>query len=494
MSSESIKSLIFISYAHLDEPEKPHGEETQWLTFVMRFLRPAVKSGAFTMWVDRQMPGGTEWNTEIEAKIRSCDIFILLVSAHSMGSDYIVDKEISIVRERQRSGDDFYFYPLLLDWTPRAGLEQVNDENLRPRDGKPFSSLSPSERSRAMAEVADEIADVAKAIEARKAAAAAEKAQISELAERAKIAAAIVGKPAAIVPNFAIEGIAPFTPVVTPPPRVDIAGLPETGYERLVGRDAELARLDQAWSDGKTNVLSLIAEGGAGKSALVNEWPTRLQADGYRGAESVLGWSFYSQGSKERATAADEFLTEFPLAVFTAGRPPCHCVARLSEKLFREEVSADTHIASANLQEAVEHLRASDRNDQVPSGLIARAAFRRAVGYWEGAGRDLDEAEEIAEPGPMRLYLCDIALECARLALARIEAFAPLNRLVEPSPTPPTLPYAAAAAVLKGEALKQLDIARKLIGECGYHRRDGELAELDAAAGRRRSADLPPRV
>ena len=77
---------------------------------------------------------------------------------------------------------------------------------------------------------------------------------------------------------------------------------------RSVGRDAELARLDEAWSDDRTNILSLIAEGGAGKSALVNEWLTRLQADGYRGAERVLGWSFYSQGSKERATAADEFL------------------------------------------------------------------------------------------------------------------------------------------------------------------------------------------
>ncbi len=76
----------------------------------------------------------------------------------------------------------------------------------------------------------------------------------------------------------------------------------------MVGRDAELTRLDEAWSDGKTNILSLIAEGGAGKSALVNEWLTRLQADSYRGAERVLGWSFYSQGSKERATAADAFL------------------------------------------------------------------------------------------------------------------------------------------------------------------------------------------
>ena len=67
-------------------------------------------------------------------------------------------------------------------------------------------------------------------------------------------------------------------------------------------------RLDEAWAGRKANILSLVAEGGAGKSALVNEWLQRMQADNYRGAEAVLGWSFYSQGTKERATSAEPFL------------------------------------------------------------------------------------------------------------------------------------------------------------------------------------------
>ena len=125
------------------------------------------------MWIDLLMPGSADWNPEIEAKARACDIFVLLVSANSTGSDYIVDKEIPIVRERQRNSDGVWIYPLLLDWTPKAGLEQVNDKNLRPRDAKPFLSLPPSERSRAMAEAAHEIAEVAKAVEERKAKAAA---------------------------------------------------------------------------------------------------------------------------------------------------------------------------------------------------------------------------------------------------------------------------------------------------------------------------------
>ena len=274
----SAKPLVFISYAHLDEPDPPG--EPRWLSFVMEFLRPGVKGRKYEVWMDRLMPGGADWSPEIEAKIRSCDIFVLLVSTRSTGSDYILDNEIPIIRERQRNNDGVYFYPLLLDWTPKAGLEQVNDKNLRPRDAKPLLSLPPSERSRAMAEVADEIGVIAAEIEARK--------------------SALRSLPYPKPDRFQAPSV---------PHYVNISGLPKTFYERLVGRDAELRRLLEEWFDPKgTKILSLVAEGGAGKSALVNDWLTRLQADGYCGAECVLGWSFYSQGSKERATAADAFL------------------------------------------------------------------------------------------------------------------------------------------------------------------------------------------
>ena len=300
----SAKPLIFISYAHLDEPDPP--EQPRWLSFVMEFLRPGEKGRKYEVWMDRLMPGGADWNPEIEARIRSCDIFVLLVSTRSTGSDYIVDNEIPIIRERQRNNDGVYFYPLLLDWTPKAGLEQVNDKNLRPRDAKPFSSLTPSERSRAMSEAADEIAEVAKAIEERKAAAASKGDQPFLVVRESAGVVGVVGARNVTIGRLARAGPGESNPQARV--TVDLGRLPETGYERLVGREAELARLDQAWSDDNTNILSLIAEGGAGKSALVNEWLTRLQANGYRGATRVLGWSFYSQGSKERATAADEFL------------------------------------------------------------------------------------------------------------------------------------------------------------------------------------------
>lgn len=92
--------------------------------------------------------------------------------------------------------------------------------------------------------------------------------------------------------------------------KVSIAHLPQPG-KHFVGREDELAILDNAWLDPKTNIVEFVAFGGVGKSALVAEWLNRMQADEYRGAARVFGHSFYSQGSREDAQAsADSFLDQ----------------------------------------------------------------------------------------------------------------------------------------------------------------------------------------
>lgn len=98
-----------------------------------------------------------------------------------------------------------------------------------------------------------------------------------------------------------------------PPPisdRVSIARLP-TGGNELFGRDEELKLLDDAWTDPNTNIISFVAWGGVGKTALVNHWlKRRMLRDNYRGAERVYGWSFFSQGTSERAGSADLFIDQ----------------------------------------------------------------------------------------------------------------------------------------------------------------------------------------
>ena len=79
-------------------------------------------------------------------------------------------------------------------------------------------------------------------------------------------------------------------------------------------------------------------------------------------------------------------------------------------EILRAQLRSDEHA-----REAVDLLRRSGNQDHLPRGLLTRALWRAATGDFDGAREDLDEAFEIAERGPMRLYLADIHLHGARL-------------------------------------------------------------------------------
>ncbi len=116
-----------------------------------------------------------------------------------------------------------------------------------------------------------------------------------------------LGKKIAITLGAYVRGHAASS---LPQERISIARLPTSGAE-LFGREAELQLLDDAWASEKTNIVSFVAWGGVGKTALVNHWlKKRMARDNYRGAERVYGWSFFSQGTSERAASADLFIDQ----------------------------------------------------------------------------------------------------------------------------------------------------------------------------------------
>jgi len=112
---------------------------------------------------------------------------------------------------------------------------------------------------------------------------------------------------AAFVVCFLKSG--PVEPLKVAPPvkKISLAKLPSTSPD-LFGREQELEMLDAAWDELQTNVVSLVAWGGVGKTALVNKWLLQMGEEGYRGAERVFGWSFYSQGAEGKQASADQFI------------------------------------------------------------------------------------------------------------------------------------------------------------------------------------------
>ena len=92
---------------------------------------------------------------------------------------------------------------------------------------------------------------------------------------------------------------------------ISISRLPATSGSDLFGREAELKLLDDAWSHPKTNIVAFDAFGGVGKTSLISHWLKRqLAPENYRGAERVYCWSFYSQGTSDRAASADLFIDQ----------------------------------------------------------------------------------------------------------------------------------------------------------------------------------------
>jgi hypothetical protein len=115
--------------------------------------------------------------------------------------------------------------------------------------------------------------------------------------------------------------------------------------------------------------------------------------------------------------------------------------------------------AQSDIGAAVSGLRRAGVQDFIPRGLLTRAWLRHLTGAGAGpksAQSDLDEAWEIAERGPMKLHMADIHLYRARLFFRE-----------------PSYPWESPQG--------DLAAAEKLINDCGYHRRDEELADAKQA-------------
>src|ERR1700740_2924849 len=78
----------------------------------------------------------------------------------------------------------------------------------------------------------------------------------------------------------------------TEAPLLDLSRPPVPG-PHFLGRDADLDRLDAAWADPGIHVLTLVAFGGVGKSALVSHWLDRMAAVGWRRGGGGLRVSFF---------------------------------------------------------------------------------------------------------------------------------------------------------------------------------------------------------
>lgn len=265
LSGTDERPLVFVSYSHKDEP---------WKDKLVEHLRNYELDDLLEIWEDRRIEPGADWYANIKDVLRRTRCAICLISPSFLSSRFCRFEEIPYLLQQRRKGN-LEIVPMLLrdsDWSEQRWLKRLQ---MLPRDGKNVVSHYEKDPD-----------PILKAV-AKKAREAVE------------------------------PGYKPYRPppAGTPPEKVDIDRLPETGA-LLFGRREELKFLDQAWPERKLNLIVFRASGGVGKSTLVRCWIEELAEDNYPGAERVFAWSFHSQGAGDsegrqgRLTSADQFISK----------------------------------------------------------------------------------------------------------------------------------------------------------------------------------------
>jgi len=248
------RPLIFISYSHKDEA---------WKNRLVSHLKVLQYQDRLQTWDDRQINAGQDWYQEIETALNAASIALLLISRHSLTSNFILKEEVARLLQRS-AAEGVRLFAVIVSPCAWQEVDWLARFQVRPQDGRPLSGGTPFEIDTDLLAIAHEVDD---------------------LCRRA--------------------GLPPLPPkfISLPPNHIHPPRLPAMIHRRLVGRDAELALLDAAWENPSLNLVSLVAPGGVGKTALVQQWLLRMQARQFRGAARFYGVSFYSQGSREAAQA-----------------------------------------------------------------------------------------------------------------------------------------------------------------------------------------------
>ena len=322
--------LVFVSYSKGDR---------DWLdNYLLVHLGGLENAGLISAWSDSDIDKSGEWLPPLVKAMTDATVAICLISPNYLNTEFCLKHEIPYLIERAEK-DGLHLLMFLLDecawqaqpWLAKRQLFLPKGQsvviNFEGKENVPFTWLTQH--------INELLGERAKA---------PEKLLVSDTIRDALASLnADVAKEPEIVPMPVVEDAEPRWPTLTDE-LIDIERLPVTGAE-LFGRQAELQMLDEAWESKKTNILSLVAWGGVGKSTLLNKWVESLATDNYRGARRTFAWSFYSQGTNERVTSADAFIDE-ALRFFDDPDPTAGSAwskgERLAELVGREKRSAVT--------------------------------------------------------------------------------------------------------------------------------------------------------
>jgi hypothetical protein len=148
--------IVFIGYSHRDEV---------WKDRLVAHLGVSQQQGLFELWDDRRIVSGDKWLDEIQKSLDNAPVAILLVSANSLASDFLLRGDwLELHKKRQGS---LVIFPVIItscDWESVDWLRRIQ---VRPKNGRPLDLGTEAQINADLASIAKEIRSILEVVSAK---------------------------------------------------------------------------------------------------------------------------------------------------------------------------------------------------------------------------------------------------------------------------------------------------------------------------------------
>jgi hypothetical protein len=152
MKPRMARTKVFISYAR---------EDDRWRKQLVSHLGVLAREGLIDVWDDRKIEAGANWFDRLHQEMLHARVAVLLISASFLTSDFIRDQEVPKLFDAHEA-NGMRIYPLLIRSCPWQEVPWLARMQLRPPDEKPVSRRRGDQRDEVFAEIAREIAGIAR--------------------------------------------------------------------------------------------------------------------------------------------------------------------------------------------------------------------------------------------------------------------------------------------------------------------------------------------
>lgn len=161
---------IFVSYARADNASADSSR--RWLDRLLQQLAPLIRQADMDVWADDDLKVGENWHAEIQRRLASAKVAVLLISPAFLASEYIANSELPVLLKKARE-EGLTIVPILVSPSiyhkvrfrypdPKTGPEvfMLSDIQSANPPSRTLEEMPVAEQNRVLVKVAEDLLEI----------------------------------------------------------------------------------------------------------------------------------------------------------------------------------------------------------------------------------------------------------------------------------------------------------------------------------------------